>query len=29
MKNLDRLDDEARDAIRAQAAKNIREIESL
>lgn len=29
MKNLDRLDDESRDAIRAQAAKNIREMESL
>jgi deoxyribodipyrimidine photolyase-related protein len=29
MKNLDRLDDEARDAIRAQAAQNIRNIESL
>ncbi len=29
MKNLDRLDDEAREAIRAQAARNIREIESL
>jgi deoxyribodipyrimidine photolyase-related protein len=29
MKNLDRLDDEARNAIRAQAAKNVREIESL